>query len=71
MSLVVIGIVIGVGVGYAIARGMGALLADVHPADPVTLAAAAGLCLLTAAIGFLRPTLSASRVDPLVALRAE
>ena len=71
LTLVVIGIVAGVGVGYAIARGLGALLADVHPADPWTLAAAAGLCLLTAAIGFLRPTLSAARVDPLVALRAE
>jgi putative ABC transport system permease protein len=71
LTLVVIGLVVGLLVGYAIARGMGALLADIQPADPLTLGAAAALCLLTAALGFLRPTLSAARVDPLVALRAE
>lgn len=71
LVLVVAGLAIGVAVGTIVGRGMGALLADVSPADPVTLAVAAGLCLLTAAVGFLRPALTAARVDPLVALRAE
>jgi hypothetical protein len=71
LTLVVIGLGIGLVLGLCVARGMGALLADVHPADPVTLGTAAGLCLLTAGVGFLRPTLNAARVDPLVALRAE
>jgi predicted permease len=71
LTLVAIGLAIGVAVGYAIGRGMGALLMDVHPADPTTLAAAAALCLLTAAVGFVRPALNAARVDPLVAMRAE
>jgi len=69
--LVLIGLALGVAIGLAIGRGMGALLADVHPTDPLTLGAAAVLCLLTAAIGFLRPVLNAARVDPLIALRAE
>ena len=71
LVLVLIGLACGVVVGYAIGRGMGALLADVQPADPLALGAAAALCLLTAAIGFLRPALNAARADPLVALRAE
>ena len=71
LVLVLIGLACGVVVGYAIGRGMGALLADVKPADPLALGAAAALCLLTAAIGFLRPALTAARADPLVALRAE
>jgi len=50
---------------------MGALLADVPPADPATLSVAGLLCLVTAGIGFLRPTLDAARVDPMVALKAE
>jgi predicted lysophospholipase L1 biosynthesis ABC-type transport system permease subunit len=70
-ALVAVGLGLGLFGGWAVARGMGALLADVRPSDPATLAAAAALCLATAAAGFLRPTLAAARVDPLVALRAE
>jgi ABC-type lipoprotein release transport system permease subunit len=50
---------------------MGALLAGVTPADPMTLAAVAFLCLTTALVGCLRPALRASRVAPLDALRSE
>ena len=71
LALVGIGLAIGLFVGYVIARGMGALLADVPPADPATLSVAGLLCLVTAGIGFLRPTLDAARVDPMVALKAE
>src|SRR5262249_1114993 len=68
LALVGMGLALGVAIGYAIARGMEALLANVRPADPATLVTAAALCLLTAAIGFVRPALTAARVDPLVAL---
>jgi putative ABC transport system permease protein len=50
---------------------MGALLFGVRPADPLTLAVAALLCLATAVVGCLRPALRAARVDPLSALRAD
>ena len=50
---------------------MAALLFGVRPEDPLTIAAAAALCLATAMAGCLRPALRAARVDPLTALRAE
>jgi putative ABC transport system permease protein len=71
LALALIGIVIGVAVAYATARGMGALLFGVRPEDPLTIAVAAALCLATAVAGCLRPAMRAARVDPLSALRAE
>jgi len=71
LALALVGIVIGVAVAYGAARGMGALLVGVRPADPLTILAATALCLVTAVMGCLRPALRASRVDPLSALRAE
>jgi putative ABC transport system permease protein len=71
LALALIGILIGVLVAYAAARGMGALLFGVRPEDPLTIAVATVLCLATAMAGCLRPALRAARVDPLSALRAE
>jgi len=65
------GIAIGGALAYAAARGMSALLFGVRPDDPLTLAAAAALCLATAVVGCLRPALRAAHVDPLTALRSE
>jgi predicted permease len=65
------GVSIGVAAAYLAARAMGALLAGVAPADPVTLAIAAALCLATAVAGGLRPAIRAARVDPVIALREE
>ena len=69
--LAVAGIAAGIVFGYAAARGMGALLVGVRPEDPLTLGAAALLCLATAAAGSLLPALRAARVDPMTALRSE
>ena len=71
MTLALLGVVIGVVVAPAAARGMSALLFGIQPADPLTLAVAAALCLATAVAGCLRPAMSAARVDPLSALRSE
>lgn len=71
LMLALIGIVIGVAVAYAAARGMSALLFGVRPEDPLTIVIATLLCLATALAGCLRPALRAARVDPLSALRAE
>jgi putative ABC transport system permease protein len=69
LVLAVIGTVIGIGIALAVARGMGALLYGVPAGDPVTIAAAAGLCLLVAVVGCARPAVRAARVDPMTALR--
>ena len=71
MVLAGTGVVIGVFVAYLAARAMSALLAGVEPGDPLTLSAAAVLCLLTAILGCVRPALRASRVDPITALRSD
>ena len=69
--MAVLGLVPGVLGGYAAARAMSALLFGVRPDDPLTISAAAGLCLLTAVVGALPPAIRAARVDPMSALRAE
>lgn len=71
LALALIGTAIGVAVAYSAARGMGALLFEVRPEDPFTIAAAAALCFATAVAGCLRPAMRAASVDPLSALRTE
>jgi predicted permease len=65
------GIVIGVFLAYAAARGMSALLFGIRPGDPMTFAIACTICFLTVLGGCLRPAARAVRIDPMTALRAE
>jgi ABC-type antimicrobial peptide transport system permease subunit len=71
LALAIAGVVLGVFVAYLAARSMGALLAGVQPGDPMTIAAAALLCLVTAIAGCLRPARRAARVDPITVLRGD
>jgi ABC-type antimicrobial peptide transport system permease subunit len=71
LALAVAGVAIGVFAAYLAARGMGALLAGIEPGDPVAITVAAGLCLVTAVVGCVRPAVRASRVDPIVVLRGD
>ena len=71
MRLALVGLVPGVLVAYAAARGMSALLFGVAPGDPATFAAAVGLALLMTFAGSLVPALRAVRVSPMSVLRAE
>jgi predicted permease len=65
------GVLLGVVLAYAAARGMAALLASVGPADGATLLAVGGICLAIAAAGCVFPALRAVRTDPIAAIRAE
>ena len=71
MSLVAIGVVLGVAGAFALTRLMRSLLFEVGPVDPLTFVS---VSLLLAAVGFIAcyvPARRATKVDPLVALRYE
>jgi putative ABC transport system permease protein len=52
-------------------RLLKSVLVQVSPSDPVTLAVAAGVLIVAAALGCAIPAVRAMRVDPVVALRNE
>jgi ABC-type antimicrobial peptide transport system permease subunit len=69
--LAAVGIAMGLPAAWALARVLRAQLFGLSPHDPLTAAAAVLLlAAVTLAAGFL-PARRATRVDPLVALRAE
>jgi predicted permease len=71
LRLTALGIAVGLGLALLVTRVMTAFLFGVSAADPVTYAAvSAGLAAMTLAATYL-PAHRASRVDPVVALRAE
>jgi predicted permease len=71
LLLAAAGVLIG-GVGaLLLTRLMNNLLYEVHPTDPATFIAVAVLLALVAASAAAVPGLRATRVDPVVALRAE
>ena len=69
--LAVAGLLPGLMLAYIAARLLESLLAGVRPADGLTFAAAAVLCLSTTMLGTLAPALRAVRVDPTSVMRAE
>ncbi len=71
LSLTATGIAVGVGVALVVSRVMPALLFGVGPADPVTYAAVAGALAAVMLLAMYVPARRASRVDPMVALRAD
>jgi putative ABC transport system permease protein len=70
VALVVPGVALGIGGALATTRVLGTLLFEVKPNDPGTFAGVAVLLVCVALVAGLLPARRASRVDPLVALRA-
>ena len=68
---VVLGLSIGIAAALALLPALKAVLVQVSPADPLTLAVAAGVLSAAALLGCLIPARRAMRVDPLLALRRE
>ena len=71
LLLMAIGVAIGTAGALALTRVMAGLLYEVHPTDAVTFAGSALLLALLAVTAGLVPAWRATRVDPLVALRAD
>lgn len=70
LLLAVLGTAIGLGASVALSRYVRSFLYHVSPTDPIALAAAAAVMLVVAAVAGSLPARRASRVDPVVALRA-
>ena len=71
LRITMIGIVAGVLASLLMARWLTALLFGVTPGDPLTLGITAGILMVVAAAACYLPARRATRVDPMVALRAE
>jgi putative ABC transport system permease protein len=71
LRLAAIGIVLGAAASWAIVQGAEALLFGVTPRDPGTFLGMAAVLTLVALVAGYLPARRASRVDPMLALRAE
>jgi ABC-type antimicrobial peptide transport system permease subunit len=69
LRLVVVGLALGLAAAAGAARLIQTLLFQVQPLDPVIYGAVAALFALVATLACLVPSLRASRIDPLLALR--
>jgi ABC-type lipoprotein release transport system permease subunit len=70
-TLLLIGLIIGIGSAVAAARLVSSMLFAVGTADVVVLAGAAGTMAVIAIVATAMPARRALKVDPLVALRAD
>jgi putative ABC transport system permease protein len=65
------GIAVGIAAALALTRVMSALLVGVSPIDPITYVAVAASLATVALLATYVPARRASRVDPVIALRAD
>ena len=71
MRLALVGVAVGVPSALALTRLMGGMLSGVTSADPLTYIAVVGMLLISALLASYLPARRATRVDPIIALRAE
>lgn len=71
IALGALGIVLGLGAAVGLSRLMSSLLFGVSALDPLTYAAVCAMLLASVALASYLPARRATRIDPLVALRAE
>jgi predicted permease len=71
LRLTTLGIAIGIGIALMLTRVMSAFLFGVGPMDPITYAAVSAVLAGMTLVATYLPAHRASRVDPVVALRAE
>jgi putative ABC transport system permease protein len=71
MRSIVPGLVAGAALAVAATSAMRSLLYGVTPLDPLALGAAVGILAVAGVASTLRPAIQATRVDPIIAMRAE
>jgi ABC-type antimicrobial peptide transport system permease subunit len=71
LLLAIVGIVIGIGGAFALTRFMQSLLYGVTATDPLTYGAVIALLAGAALLASYLPARRATRVDPILALRAD
>jgi ABC-type antimicrobial peptide transport system permease subunit len=71
LSLVGIGVAIGLAASFALTRLLRSQLFEVNATDPATYAAVAVLLLAISALACVLPARRAMKVDPMIALRCE
>ncbi|HYB96973.1 MAG TPA: ADOP family duplicated permease [Vicinamibacterales bacterium] len=71
LTLIGIGLLIGLAGGVTVGFGMQSMLFGTSPIDPVTLASVSGLLMAVSLLATAIPAWRASRIDPVIALRSE
>ena len=71
LGLVAVGLIVGLVGGVGVGFTMGSMLFGTSPADPATLSAVSLMLVAVALLATALPAWRASRIDPMVALRAE
>jgi ABC-type antimicrobial peptide transport system permease subunit len=71
LTLVLIGLAVGLLGAFVASRVLGSLLFGVSPSDPLTAALATAVMVGVGIVAAALPALRAARVDPVVTLRSE
>jgi ABC-type antimicrobial peptide transport system permease subunit len=71
VTIVAIGLAVGIAVALGLTRFMSDMLYNVRPSDPTTIAAVAALLAVVALVACYLPARRAIHTDPIVALRHE